>query len=109
MKPPWCVASRPLISVHHWFQRDLLGGRARHAQAAQIQVCTADAWFIFFHHAFQQIADFHFMTSVEHTNFYLALGATFAFGEADFHKIKDREPLSRSHNNINTADDHEGD
>jgi hypothetical protein len=36
---------------------------------------------------------------------YFAFGALLAFGEADFHKIKDRETLSRSHSDLNTTDD----
>jgi hypothetical protein len=42
---------------------------------------------------------------MKHIKFYLALGAPFAFGEAYFHKIKSREKPSRSHSNLNTADD----
>jgi hypothetical protein len=34
---------------------------------------------------------------------YLAFGAPFTLGEADFHIIKDRETLRRSHNNLNTT------
>jgi hypothetical protein len=41
--------------------------------------------------------------SVKHINFDLTFWASFAFGEADFHKIKDRE-ASRSHD-LNTTDD----
>jgi hypothetical protein len=32
------------------------------------------------------------------------LGALFAFEKADFHNIKGREILSRSHNDFNTTD-----
>jgi hypothetical protein len=42
------------------------------------------------------------------TLFYLVLWAQFAFGEADFYKIKDRETLSRSHNDLNTSDGNVG-
>jgi hypothetical protein len=41
-------------------------------------------------------------------NFYLALGAPLAFWEADFHKIKVRETLSRSYNKLNTTDNRVG-
>jgi hypothetical protein len=37
-------------------------------------------------------------------NFYLAVGAPFAFWEAEILKIKGQETLSRSHNNLNTTD-----
>jgi hypothetical protein len=36
------------------------------------------------------------------------LGAPFALGEVCFHKIKDRETLSRPCNNFNTNDDNSG-
>jgi hypothetical protein len=35
----------------------------------------------------------------------LSFWAPFTFGEACFHKIKSREALSRSHNDLNTTDD----
>jgi hypothetical protein len=38
------------------------------------------------------------MSSAKSLNFCLA------FWEADFHNIKDREALSRSHNSLNTTD-----
>jgi hypothetical protein len=38
--------------------------------------------------------------SLKHTCFYLAFGAPFAFGEADFHKTKGREALG-SHDDFN--------
>jgi hypothetical protein len=41
-------------------------------------------------------------------NFYLTLGAPFVPWEADFHKIKGREILSRSCNDLNTLDNHLG-
>jgi hypothetical protein len=41
-------------------------------------------------------------------NFYFTLRAPFAFWEADFHKIKGRETLSRSHNDLNTTVDNTG-
>jgi hypothetical protein len=40
----------------------------------------------------------------DYHNFYFALGAYFAFGEANFHKIRCRKTLSRSHNGWNTTD-----
>jgi hypothetical protein len=40
--------------------------------------------------------------------FNLALGTAFAFGEADLHKIKVRETLDISHNDLNTTDDNAG-
>jgi hypothetical protein len=36
-----------------------------------------------------------------HTNFHLAFGALFGFLEANFHKIKGKKTLSRSHNYLN--------
>jgi hypothetical protein len=36
------------------------------------------------------------------------LGAPFAFWEPDFQKTKDRETLSRSHNNLNKSNDSKG-
>jgi hypothetical protein len=41
----------------------------------------------------------------DYHNFCLACWALFAFWEEDFYKIKDRETLSRSHNDFNTTDD----
>jgi hypothetical protein len=45
-----------------------------------------------------------------HYNFYLAFGAPFAFLGCIlyFHKIKGKETLSRSHNNLNPTDDNLG-
>jgi hypothetical protein len=37
-------------------------------------------------------------------HFYLTLRAPFAFWEADFHTMKGRETLSRSHHDSNTTD-----
>jgi hypothetical protein len=41
---------------------------------------------------------------MKHMNFYHAVGVPFAFWEADFHKIKGKETLSISHNDLNTTD-----
>jgi hypothetical protein len=48
------------------------------------------------------------ITSVNHIQFDLAFEAPFAVWEADFHKSKSREILSRSHNDLNTSDDNVG-
>jgi hypothetical protein len=48
------------------------------------------------------------ITSIKHIHFYLAFGAPLALGEADFHKIKGRETLSKSHNDLNTTDGNVG-
>jgi hypothetical protein len=47
-------------------------------------------------------------TSIKHINFYLAFWTPFAFWEADLHKMKGRETLSISHNDLNTAADKAG-
>jgi hypothetical protein len=50
---------------------------------------------------------FFFSWEVFH-NVYFSFGESFAFWEEYFHKIKGRETLSRSHNDLNTTDDNVG-
>jgi hypothetical protein len=50
----------------------------------------------------------YFLAWEDYHNFYLAFGASYASWEVGFHKIKGKETLSRSHNNLNTADDDMG-
>jgi hypothetical protein len=48
---------------------------------------------------------FLLFTSIKHTNIYLAFWAPFAFWEADFHKSKGKETLSRPYDDLEPADD----
>jgi hypothetical protein len=73
----------------------------------RVQYCTAFVWFIFpitsanfcWRPAiFQQISDFHFITSIKSIHSYLDLGSPFGFEEANFHRIKGRGTLNISHN-----------
>jgi hypothetical protein len=48
-----------------------------------------------------------FLSWEDYYKFYLAFRAPFSFGEEDFHKIKGRETLSRSHD-LNTTDSNAG-
>jgi hypothetical protein len=104
---------RSLVSAGLWFQGDHYWGKPKHAQD-RVQCCTVDAWFNFpiklpsFHWKytpFQQIS--LFITSRKHIQFSLAFGTLFVFCEAEFHKIKNRETLSRSHNDFNTTNNNE--
>jgi hypothetical protein len=72
-----------------------------------VQHCTPDAWFNFpitppnlyyRRDVFKHISDFHFITSIKHIYFYLVFWAPFTvFWAVDFHKMKGKETLSRSH------------
>jgi hypothetical protein len=55
--------------------------------------------------AFQQISNFHFITSSESINFYLGFLAAFVFGEADFYKIESRqtEDYTMAYTQLTTA------
>jgi hypothetical protein len=48
--------------------------------------------------------NFSLSTWIRHIHFYLALWVPFASGEADFHKMKGGEALSKSQKDLNTTD-----
>jgi hypothetical protein len=76
-----------------------------HAVDPWYQDCTVDAWFIFPLTSSNSAQDMLALNKFQHlTCNFKYIHFYFAFGEAAFHKIKGREMLIKSHNNLNTTD-----